>query len=53
MPAIDIGGRTLAFEDSGARAGRPVVLLHGAPGSRLLAPDSAAIADAGVRLITF
>jgi pimeloyl-ACP methyl ester carboxylesterase len=53
LPTIAIGGRALAFEDSGARAGRPVVLFHGAPGSRLFAPDSAAIADAGVRLITF
>ena len=53
MPTIDRGGRTLAFEDSGARAGRPVVLFHGAPGSRLFSPDSAATASAGVRLITF
>jgi pimeloyl-ACP methyl ester carboxylesterase len=53
LPTIDLGGRTVAFEDSGATGARPVVLFHGAPGSRLFAPDPAAIAAAGVRLITF
>ena len=53
MPAIDRGGRTLAFEDTGEPGGRPVVLFHGAPGSRLFSPDPAATAAAGVRLITF
>jgi pimeloyl-ACP methyl ester carboxylesterase len=50
LPAISLGdGRALAFEDFGDRNGRPVVLLHGAPGSRLFAPDVVE----GVRLITF
>jgi pimeloyl-ACP methyl ester carboxylesterase len=53
LPTIDRDGRALAFEDSGARAGRAVVLFHGAPGSRLFRPDPAATDAAGVRLITF
>ncbi|HEX2736982.1 MAG TPA: alpha/beta fold hydrolase, partial [Acidimicrobiia bacterium] len=53
MLTIDRSGRALAFEDSGARAGRAVVLFHGAPGSRLFRPDPAATDAAGVRLITF
>jgi pimeloyl-ACP methyl ester carboxylesterase len=53
LPSIDIGGRRVAFEDSGDSRGRPVVLLHGAPGSRLFSPDPAATVAAGVRLITF
>ncbi len=54
MPALTLGdGRTLAFEDLGATDGEPVVLLHGAPGSRLFSPDPAATQAAGVRLITF
>jgi pimeloyl-ACP methyl ester carboxylesterase len=53
LPEIRVDGRTLAFEDTGKRAGRPVVLFHGAPGSRLFSPDPAATAAAGVRLITF
>lgn len=32
--------------------GRPVVLLHGTPGSRLCCPDGAATEAAGVRLLT-
>ena len=54
MPAITLGdGRTLAFEDLGAVDGEPVVLFHGAPGSRLFSPDPAATQSAGARLITF
>jgi pimeloyl-ACP methyl ester carboxylesterase len=54
LPAITLGdGRTLAFEDLGADDGETVVLMHGAPGSRLFSPDPAATQAAGVRLITF
>jgi pimeloyl-ACP methyl ester carboxylesterase len=54
LPAITLGdGRTLAFEDLGSDDGEPVVLMHGAPGSRLFSPDPAATRAAGVRLITF
>ena len=54
MPAITRGdGRTLAFEDFGSGRGKAVVLLHGAPGSRLFSPDPAATEAAGIRLITF
>jgi pimeloyl-ACP methyl ester carboxylesterase len=59
LPAITIVGRApnerrvLAYEEFGDLAGRPVVLFHGAPGSRLFCPDAAATADAGVRLVTF
>jgi pimeloyl-ACP methyl ester carboxylesterase len=59
LPAITLGGRTpgdgrtLAFEDRGGVHGEPVVLFHGAPGSRLFSPDPAATQAAGVRLITF
>jgi pimeloyl-ACP methyl ester carboxylesterase len=44
------GGRRLAFCESGDPAGAPVVLLHGAPGSRRFRPD---VVPAGVRLLTF
>jgi pimeloyl-ACP methyl ester carboxylesterase len=45
-------GRSLAYAEWGDANGRPVVLLHGTPGSRLLCPDEDATASAGVRLIT-
>jgi pimeloyl-ACP methyl ester carboxylesterase len=45
-------GRTLAYCEWGAPTGHPVVLMHGAPGSRLLCPDEEATAAAGVRLLT-
>lgn len=45
-------GRTLAIHDAGDPAGPVVVLCHPAPGSRLLDPDPAATAAAGVRLVT-
>lgn len=45
-------GRSLAFAEWGDLSGRPVVLFHGAPGSRLLCPDEDATVSAGVRLIT-
>ncbi len=44
-------GRTLGISDVGTPDGPAVVLLHPAPGSRLLDPDPAATAAAGVRLI--
>ncbi len=45
-------GRTLAFSEWGEIGGRPVVLLHGMPGSRLMCPDLDATEAGGVRLIT-
>jgi len=45
-------GRTLAYAEWGDRSGRPVLLFHGMPGSRLLCPDREATESAGVRLIT-
>ncbi len=45
-------GRTLAYTD-GDPDGTPVVLFHGAPGSRSFRPRAAETRDAGVRLITF
>jgi pimeloyl-ACP methyl ester carboxylesterase len=44
-------GRTLAVHETGDPRGPVVVLLHPAPGSRLLDPDPDATAAAGVRLI--
>lgn len=46
-------GRRLAYRDWGDRHGRPVVLLHGAPGSHRFHPDPDATASVGVRLISF
>lgn len=45
-------GRALAFAEWGDPAGRPVVLFHGTPGSRLLCPDEGATRTLGIRLIT-
>ncbi len=45
-------GRSLAYAEWGDPLGRPVVLFHGQPGSRLLCPDADATESAGVRLIT-
>lgn len=45
-------GRTLAYED-GEPGGVPVVLFHGAPGSRLFRPPESETRAAGVRLVTF
>lgn len=45
-------GRTLAYDDVGDPAGRPVVYLHGTPDSRLARhPDDAVAAGCGVRLL--
>jgi pimeloyl-ACP methyl ester carboxylesterase len=47
-------GRRLAYEETGDRAGAPVVFCHGWMSSRLVRhPDPAATAAAGVRLVTF
>ncbi len=46
-------GRSIAVEDRGNPAGRPVVFLHSAPGSRLIDPDPWATAGARIRLVTF
>jgi len=45
-------GRSLAYAEWGDLTGRPVVLCHGAPGSRLICPDEDATTAAGVRLLT-
>jgi len=45
-------GRGLAYSEWGDLAGRPVVLLHGTPGSRLICLDEDATLAAGVRLLT-
>jgi hypothetical protein len=45
-------GRILAYCEWGDPTGLPVLLMHGAPGSRLLCPDEDATAAAGVRLLT-
>ncbi len=53
MPTVRLAdGRDLAFLD-GDPAGVPVLLFHGAPGSRGFRPRAAETAAAGVRLITF
>jgi pimeloyl-ACP methyl ester carboxylesterase len=46
-------GRTLAYEEHGDPDGVPVVLLHGAPGSRRFVPDDATTCSRRVRLVTF
>src|SRR5215218_7000492 len=46
-------GRRLQIAEWGRADGRPVVYLHGRPGSRLFCPDEAATMRAGVRLISF
>jgi pimeloyl-ACP methyl ester carboxylesterase len=46
-------GRRLQYCEWGDPAGPPVVLLHGAPGSRLFHPDRELTEVAGVRLITY
>jgi pimeloyl-ACP methyl ester carboxylesterase len=47
----DPDGRRIAVAEFGSPDGRAVLLLHRSPGSRLLDPDPAATADAGVRLV--
>ena len=45
-------GRLMAWAEWGDPRGSPIVFLHPCPGSRMLCPDQAATAAAGVRLIT-
>ena len=45
-------GRSLAYAEWGDRRGRPVVMFHGTPATRLQCPDADATVAAGVRLIT-
>jgi pimeloyl-ACP methyl ester carboxylesterase len=45
-------GRKLRYAEWGVPSGRPMFLFHGAPGSRVFAPDQTVTAGAGVRLIT-
>ena len=45
-------GRRLAYAVWGDPSGRPLFLFHGSPASRLFAPDPAATAEGGIRLIT-
>jgi pimeloyl-ACP methyl ester carboxylesterase len=46
-------GRTLAFAEWGDPAGRPVVMFHGTPGTRLTRPsDETPLHTRGVRLLT-
>ena len=45
-------GRQMAYAEWGDLAGRPVVLLHGTPASRLICLDEDATEAAGVRLFT-
>ena len=53
MPRLQLpDGRDLAYDD-GDPNGVPVLLFHGAPGSRLFRPRGSETAAAGVRLITF
>ena len=53
MPGLALAdGRTLAYTD-GDPDGTPVVLFHGAPGSRGFRPRDAQTRAAGVRLVTF
>ena len=45
-------GRTVVFDDTGDPDGRPVVVLHGTPDSRLARhPDDGLAAGAGIRLL--
>jgi pimeloyl-ACP methyl ester carboxylesterase len=46
-------GGSVAWREWGDPAGRPVVFLHGTPGSRVFCPDPAESVTSGVRLLTF
>jgi pimeloyl-ACP methyl ester carboxylesterase len=45
-------GRRLAYAEWGDLGGRPVVMFHGNPASRLQCPDDDGSVAAGVRLVT-
>ena len=52
--SVPVRGRTLAVEDSGARNGFPVVLMHGTPGSRLgPQPRSIILHRKDIRLVSY
>jgi hypothetical protein len=46
-------GRVLTYCEWGDLAGLPVILFHGAPGSRLFSPQPRVTRELGVRLVTF
>jgi pimeloyl-ACP methyl ester carboxylesterase len=46
-------GRALQVAEWGPEDGRPVVVLHGTPGSRLFCPDPVVVEAAGVRMVAF
>jgi pimeloyl-ACP methyl ester carboxylesterase len=51
---VEVDGRHLAVEDSGAPDGFPVFLMHGTPGSRLgPQPRSVMLHRRGIRLISY
>jgi pimeloyl-ACP methyl ester carboxylesterase len=45
-------GRRVTYAEFGDLDGRPVLLLHGNPGSRLACPDLATTVELGIRLVT-
>jgi pimeloyl-ACP methyl ester carboxylesterase len=45
-------GRDVAYAEWGTPSGQPVLLFHGAPGSRLFCPNYEATKSSGARLIT-
>jgi pimeloyl-ACP methyl ester carboxylesterase len=56
MQTIELAdGRTLAYEDVGARDGVPLFMLHGTPGCRLSGrhPDESKVKTAGLRIISY
>lgn len=46
-------GRSIAVRSVGVAEGRSVLVLHGAPNSRLVLPDEATAKRAGVRVLSF
>ena len=50
-----VGGRALAYEQTGDPAGLPIFVLHGTPGCRLSGrhPDPSRVAASGLRLISY
>ena len=47
------GGRLVAWREWGDSSGRPVVLVHGTPGSRLFFPDPTLRSASVARVVTF
>jgi pimeloyl-ACP methyl ester carboxylesterase len=50
---IRVDGRRLAVEDPDPHTGRPVLLLHGTPGSRAFRPPTQLAKELGVRVVTY